>query len=457
MNGFSKTFFRIALILCAFTVSFGLNGQDRKEELRIRKAHLQDEIQIANKILEEARESRQSSVTTLQTLNQKVRIRQDLLRTINREIALIDEEIELQEAEIETLKAEIDTLKEKYAEMIRLAYKNKSKTSRLMFVFSSTDFNQAMRRIQYLRQYGEFRRQQVTRIEERQAELEHQIDMLNRQKEEKEELRTQRASELEELENEKSEQRETIASLQAQEGTLQAQIQSKQNEANRLESEIQRIIAEEIRKERARAERNALEERALAAGLVKGQDFNTRTPNARLTELITQANARRAATTNTTPDPEPVASTSYALTPEAARLARNFEANKGKLPWPVERGIIVGRFGTQPHPVVAGITINNPHIEIGTSAGADARAAFDGTVLDVVRIPGAPITVIVQHGNYYTHYGNLGESYVKRGDAVTAKQPIGKVFTDPSENQTVLQFGIWKNTDLMDPAPWLAR
>lgn len=453
-----RVFNKYLLILsCAFawllsTPSFAQGG-DRKEELRIRKTQLQDDIQIANKILEEARESRASSVTTLQTLNQKLRIREELLRTMDREIVLIDREIEEQEAQIEKLRLEIDTLKAKYAEMIRLAYRNKSQTSRLMFVFSSSSFDQAMRRIQYLRQYSEYRRQQVARIEERQSELEYEIAALQRQKEEKEELRTLRAGEREQLIAEQSEQQRTITELQQQEGTLLSQIQTKQSEVDRLENEIQRIIAEEVRKARARAERNALEERALAVGLVRGRDFNSRTTNDRLTAMIAEARAR--ATTPPAPEPEPV--DAYALTPEGARLARSFEANKGKLPWPVERGITVSRFGRQPHPCNCGLTINNPHIEIGTSAGSEARAAFDGVVLDVIRIPGVPITVIVQHGNYYTHYANLSESYVKSGDQVTARQAIGKIFTDPQENRTVLQFGMWKEDQVIDPYPWLAR
>lgn len=452
MNGYVKYLLLITAILVA---GFSSYGQDRKEELRIRKVRLQDEIQIANRILEEARQNRRASVSALQTLNQKLRIREELLRTIDREIDLIDEEIGEQETQIEVLRNEIDTLKAKYAGMIRQAYANRSESSRLMFILASRDFAQAVRRVQYLRQYSEYRRQQVDRIVEQQDELAHQIELLNRQKEEKEELRSQKENEREELIGEQTDQKNTIASLQEQEGSLEAQIRNKQAEADRLETEIQRIIAEEIRRERARAERKNLEEQALRLGLVKGQDFNDRTSNERLTSLITEA--RAAAASAGAPEPDPVPTTSYALTPEAARLARNFEANKGKLPWPVERGIIVGRFGRQPHPANRSIIINNPHVEIGTEAGSDARCAFDGVIIKVMRIPGAPITVIVQHGNYYTHYGNLSEAYVERGDQVTAKQPLGKVFTDPNENQTVLQFGLWKNDQLEDPAPWLAH
>lgn len=428
--------------------------QTKKEELRSRRVQLQDEIDLANKILEEARENRENSIITLQTLNQKLRIREELLRTIDREIDIIESEIEEQEEQIQALTNEIDTLKADYAEMIRQAYKSKSETGRLMFILSSEDFAQAIRRIQYLRQYSDFRKQQVAEIEARQEELSHEIDMLNRQKEEKEALRSKKAEERNLLLSEQKQQRGTIAELQQQEGSLETQIRQKQEEANRLESEIQKIIAEEIKKERARALRKNLEDQALAAGLVKGTDFNDRTANSRLEALIREARAKA----NTPPETTPTASSeSFALTPEAARLGRNFEANKGSLPWPVERGIVVSRFGRQPHPANRTIMINNPHIEIGTSAGSDARVPFDGTVIEIVRLPGSPITVVIQHGNYYTHYSNLSEVYVKKGQKLTARTPIGKIYTDPVDNQTVLQFGLWEGGEIQDPYPWLAR
>lgn len=427
-------------------------AQDRKEELRSRQVQLQDEIEVANEILNEARQTRQSSVLQLQTLNQKINFREELIRTIDREIELIESEIQEQEEQIEELRAEIDTLKADYARMIQEAYKSQSQSGRLLFILSSEDFAQAVRRVQYFRQYSEYRRQQVVEIEERQAELEHQIELLNRQYEEKEALRDSKEAERSSLLSERRDQQSTITELQQTEGSLREQIAQKQAEADRLENEIERIIAEEIRRERARAARRALESRAEAAGLTRGTDFNNNTSDARLEELIAEARAA-SNTTESAPD----ATENFALTPEAARLGRNFAANKGSLPWPVERGIVVSRFGRQPHPLDNTLIRNNPHIEIATQAGAEARSAFEGTVIEIIRIPGEPITLIMQHGNYFTHYGNLAEVYVKKGESVSTRQAIGKVFTNPDENQTVIQFGLWKDGELEDPYPWLAR
>lgn len=442
------------ILLFFFFLSFALTAQqDRKEELRSRQVQLQDEIEVANKILAEARENKQSSIIALQTLNQKINFREELIRTIDREIELLETEIKEQELAVEELEAEIDTLKVEYANMIRQAYASRSQSSRLLFVLSSDDFAQAIRRVQYLRQYSDFRLQQVAEIENRQSELEHEIAMLNRQYEEKENLRNAKAEERGSLLAERSDQQSTITALQQTEGSLRDQIAQKQAEADRLENEIQRIIAAEIARERERAARRALEERAIAAGLVRGTDFTNRTTNAQLEAKISEARAAANAPAET----ETTSSESYALTPEAARLGRNFAANKGSLPWPVERGIVVSRFGRQPHPLDNTLVRNNPHIEIATQAGAEARAAFDGNVIEIIRLPGEPITLIMQHGNFFTHYGNLSEVFVKKGDQVTTRQAIGKIFTDPEDNQTVVQFGLWKDGELEDPYPWLAR
>lgn len=450
MNAFSKL---LLFFICALSFSLSAQQPDRKEELRSRQVQLQDEIEVANRILSEARENRQSSLIALQTLNQKINFREELIRTIDREIELIESEIEEQETAVEELEAEIDTLKTEYANMIRQAYASRSQSSRLLFVLSSDDFAQAIRRVQYLRQYSDFRLQQVAEIEARQSELEHQIAMLNRQYEEKENLRNAKAAERGSLLAERTDQQSTISELQQTEGSLREQIAQKQAEADRLENEIQRIIAAEIARERERATRRALEQRAADAGLVSGTDFNNRTTNARLEELIREAREARNAPVEETP----AASESFALTPEAARLGRNFAANKGSLPWPVERGIVVSRFGRQPHPLDNTLVRNNPHIEIATQAGSEARAAFEGTVIEIIRLPGEPITLIMQHGNYFTHYGNLSEVYVKKGDQLQTRQAIGKIFTNPEENQTVVQFGLWKDGELEDPYPWLAR
>ena len=147
----------------------------------------------------------------------------------------------------------------------------------------------------------------------------------------------------------------------------------------------------------------------------------------------------------------------YGLTPEAKKLAAGFTANKGNLPWPVEKGIVVGKYGKQPHPVAKGVIENRPHVEIATANNGEARAVYGGTVSRVFRVQGAGIAVIVSHGNYFTVYSNLSEVYVKRGQELDTKEKIGKIYTNPSTKQTVLEFGLWLNDKSQDPQAWLFK
>jgi septal ring factor EnvC (AmiA/AmiB activator) len=204
-----------------------------------------------------------------------------------------------------------------------------------------------------------------------------------------------------------------------------------------------------MRKAKERAERNKLEEEAKELGLITGKDFSGRTSNKALKALIDKTRKEKGMDVR---DDGPA----YAMTPEARALANNFASNKGALPWPVERGLITGKFGKHEHPVVKGVIVDNPHIEISTDDGAIVRAVFEGEVSSVVPIPGANIMVLIRHGNYFTVYSNLINVKVKSGDIISLKEPIGQAFTD-EDGKTMVQFGLWKDADIQDPQPWLAK
>lgn len=444
-------FLFIAFLLVSAHV-FGQGGE--KEKLQKRKVELQDEIQLANKILKDTRKNREVTVVQVQTLKQKVELREKLMRIIDSEIRIIDREISKQEDLIAQQKKEIEILKEKYAETIRTAYKSKKKSNRLMFVLSSESLTQAIKRMEYLRQYSEYRKQQVAEIEKRQLELEEQIVRLNKQKDQKQSLRTQKDKERQEFLEEKQEQENAIAGLKGRESQLTAEIRNKEKEKEKINKEIQRLIELEIKRAREAAERKKLEDEATSLGLVDGKDFSKKTSNAKLKDLITAKRKamNKPATTATTSS----SSDEYALTPDAARLAKNFEANQGKLPWPVERGVTVKNYGKIKIPGTE-VFQNNTGIDIATEEGAEVRACFEGTVTSVIRIPESGRAIIIQHGSFYTVYMNIVDVYVKIGDKVTVKQSLGKILTDPSKGQTIIHFELWKGKDHQDPAKWLLR
>ena len=428
---------------------------NRKTELEQQKIRLLDEIELANKILEETRENRASTLGNIETVEQKLRLRQNLVRTLDRETELITREMDMLQSEIDTMEKQVARLKEDYAEMIRQAYKSRSKQSRLMFLLSSESFNQAIRRLEYLKQYSDFRRRQVEEIMKTEIELNGKITELAQQKAKKEALRTQLEQERNKLLAEREEQRKNIAQLQDKEKEITAELKEKQARAKKLENEIQRIIAAEIRRAKDKAIRQGIEEEAKRVGLIAGKDFTSRSSNRDIESLIEKKKKELRAANK--PVEEPKARPTYDLTPEATKLAASFTANRSLLPWPVQRGIVVANFGPQRHPVAKSVVLNNNGIDIATEKGSTALASFDGEVTSILRIPAEGFVVFVKHGNYFTIYKNLSELYVKSGDQVKARQELGKILTNDADGNTVLHFELWKETQVLDPLPWLAR
>ena len=439
---------RRLLIYIVLIFSIALNGQT-KEELQLQKVLLQDQIDLANTLLKKTQNNRNASITELQTLNQKIDSREKLIVNMSRQIRGIDREAAAKEGEIQTLEIRIDSLKSDYAKLIQLAQYNLQPTDQVMFILSSNSFAQAAKRLQYFKDMTRYREQQVRQIHVAQENLAREKKALIAKKIEKTAIQQAQKEAKIALLADAQDQQKTLATLQSRESDLKKDINKKQREAQQLEKQIKRIIAEEMRKAKERAERSALEMEAKELGLFRGKDFSSRTSNKAITQLIDKA--RKAKGMDTRDD-----GPAFAMTPEARALANNFASNKGALPWPVERGIITGKFGKHPHPVVKGIIVDNPHIEITTEDNAIVRASFEGEVSSVVPIPGANVMVLIRHGNYFTVYSNLVTVQVKAGDTISLKQPIGTAFTD-EEGKTMVQFGLWRDANIQDPYPWLAQ
>ena len=296
-------------------------------------------------------------------------------------------------------------MREDYAKMIQNAYASKSLQNRLMFLFSSENFQQAYKRIQYLKQYTRYRRKQGIAIAEKTQLLQQLNTTLLEEKEKKQQLVQENKAVQEQLRKERNEQQGLIKRLRQKERSLALQISKKEQEARAIDKEIDRLIKEAI----AASNR--------AAGK-KGEK-------------------------------------TFELTPEAKLLAANFEANKGRLPWPLEKGVVVQRFGKQQHPVVKTTTIQSNGVTIATSPSSTVRAVFEGEVMSVVSFKGSNPSVLIRHGNYITVYKNLGKLYVKKGEKVKAKDPIGEVFTNQQTGKTEIQFSIFNNIKVLNPQGWL--
>ena len=438
--------FRILIVLLMITVT--ATGQN-KEELQKQKVLLQDQIDLANTLLKKVKSNKESNINQLQTLNQKINAREQLIKTMNGQIKRLNLAILSKEKEIIELEVRLDSLKTDYAKLIDLAQRNLQPADQLMFILSSSSFTQALKRIQYFKDMTSYRKLQVNQINNSQIELAQEKQRLIARKQEKLDVQVSQEKEKTQLLLDAKRQEETIIALKNQAGKLKKDIQRKKREAEQLEKQIKRIIAEELRKSRLRAERDNLEKEARELDIIRGKHFNSRTSNKVLKKLIYERRKEKGLEER---DEGP----SYAMTPESRALANDFASNKGALPWPVKRGLITGKFGKHPHPVVKGVLVDNPHIEISTEQGAIVRATFEGEVSSVVPIPGANIMVLIRHGNYFTVYSNLIGVQVKSGDHISFKQPIGTAFTD-EEGKTMVQFGIWKDANIQDPNAWLSK
>ncbi|PWK20620.1 murein hydrolase activator EnvC family protein [Xanthomarina spongicola] len=399
------------LLLLVFLLSsiVGFSQSKKQQELEERRQELRLEIQRINNLLFKNKSEKKSQTSLIEDLNYKVSVRQNLIKVTNQQANLLTREINTNQKKITELRDELQTLKDNYAKMIVTSYKSKSEQSRVMFLLSSSNFQQAYKRVQYINQYAEYQKEQAETIKIKTEELQETNAALLKQKEDKQKLIDENRIAQRELEVELKQQESLMASINKNLNNYTAQIREKQREADKIDREIEKIIREAI------------------------------------------ASSNKSAGKTTT------ASSGFALTPEDKLLADNFVSSKGKLPWPVEKGVVKLRYGKQPHPVVRTVMIQSNGVRIATEESAPVRAVFNGKVLAVQAIKHGNLSVLIQHGNYVTVYKNLSKVYVKKGDNVTTKQEIGQVFTNPSNKETILSFSIFKESATQNPADWIYK
>jgi septal ring factor EnvC (AmiA/AmiB activator) len=400
---------RTLLFLVLFWIGTGVvlsqSTTKRQQELEAQRVRLKNEIKQINELLFSSKKNRKNVVTEVEDLQVKLSVREELIKVTNAQVNLLTRKINLNERNISDQRKELEALKEDYAKMIQNSYASKSLQNRLMFLFSSENFLQAYKRIQYLKQYTQYRRKQGLAIAEKTQLLQELNKALIEEKSKKLVLVEENKTVQEQLKKERNAQENLIKSLRRKERSLAAQISKKEKEARAIDREIDRLIRAAI----------------AASNKVAG---------------------KRGKKT-------------FELTPEAKLIAANFEANRGRLPWPLDKGVIIQGFGRQRHPVVKTTTIQSNGVTIATAPATQVRAVFEGEVMSVVTFKGSNPSVLIRHGNYITVYKNLGKLYVKKGDKVKAKEAIGEVFTNQQTGKTEIQFSIFNNVKVLNPKGWI--
>ena len=396
-------------ILIFFALGFGqLKAQQtskQQKELEAQRIRLKKEIKQINTILFKNSKTRKNALTEVEDLQVKLNVRSELIKVTNQQANLLTSKIRINEKNISVQRKELEDLKSEYANLIRKSYESKSLQNRLMFLFSSENFLQAYKRLRYLKQYVRYRRKQGKAISEKTKLLQQLNQMLSSEKADKILLIEENRIVQKEIEKEKKEQNTLIKNLERKQKKLASQISKKEKQQRAIDREINRLIREAIAASNSRAGK-------------KGKK-------------------------------------TFQLTPEAKLLADNFISNKGRLPWPLEKGIVVQDFGRQRHPVVKTTIIQSNGVVIATEPLAQVRAVFEGEVMSVIVIKGSNPSVLIRHGNFITLYTNLAKLYVKKGEKVNAKQAIGEVFTNQQTGKTQLQFGIFNNVKALNPKDWV--
>lgn len=368
------------------------------DKLKNKKANNEKEIKNIQKFLQEAQKTKAISENKLQLINKNIELRKDQISIIGSEIEILDEKITENNEVIASMGKDLENLKEEYSRMVVYAYNNRDPYLQLMYVLSSDDFNQAYKRIEFVKEYSEYRKNQISIIKSVQTTINEKIVKLEEIKTQKQNLISEKNNEAKKLSSEKQLQAGEITKLQAKEQDLKKKLAEKRKEIQRIDQEIRKAI-ERIQKQ--------------------------------------------------------TASKGIQLSPAEQIVSDQFGGNKGGLPWPTTSGVISLGFGPYKHPT--GVSLENSGIDITTQKGASVSCVFEGKVVQIINLPSGTKAVLMQHGLYFTLYSNLKEVYVVTGDQLKRKDVLGIVYTDPDDNSTVVHFEIWKEFTKMNPVLWLAK
>ena len=396
-----------------FLILFLINGNgllaqtNEQKQLEAKRERLQQEIDEINRLMFAEKRQKGTILDQLEVLDQKINVRQQLIRVTNQQSNLLSRQINANIRNITKLREDLDILKEEYAGMIQKSYQNRSQQNRLMFLLSSETFFQALKRMQYMKQYTQYRKKQGEQIAAKTAELTVLNQDLTEQRKEKDILIAQNLRAKNKMLNEIKTQKDLLKTIRQNESKYAAEIRKKTEETRRIDREIENLIKSAI-----------------------------------------AASNREAGSSS---------ASSFVMTPEAALMARNFSENKGKLIWPVERGVKRQGYGVYKDALYPGIKHRSNGVIIATDEGAKARAVFEGEVIAILAVPGGNKGVQIKHGNYISTYYNLSNLYVKKGDRVSAKDELGEIYTNRFNGLTQLKFYLYQDATRLNPEDWIYR
>ena len=388
----SKITYPILAILMIFIVKMDCNAQN-VNELEQKIARLQGEIKTSQNLLSQTSKNKETTVQEVELLQAQIKKRDDLIATYNKQLEALNKSTKAYNKDINKLQNELQKSRQEYADLLVLSYRNKNSINNLLFIFSSEDFNQAIRRMRYIQQFKDLLKHKMEEIDKTKDDIKKRIEKNDADKKEIEKLKAHQQKERDKLNHDKQSLNKKLSDLKKKEKDIKKDIDRKQKETDALQAKIKKIINDEVARRKADA------------------------------------------TVDT-------------------KLSASFESNKGKLPWPVKKGVVIKKYGNNPHPTQPKVVVKNNGIDISTEQNSEALCVFDGQVANVFNT-GTTNVVLVRHGLYFTLYANLDKVFVKAGDKVKTGQKLGVIHTGATDNVTTLHFEVWNDKNNTNPEPWL--
>ncbi len=452
---------KLLLLIFAFVISFTAHAQDTKEEIQKRQQQLQKELNDLNNTLAEIKKNKKQSIGQLALVQKKLNTRQELINNISSDLRRLDDDIYKNQLDIYRYTKELDTLKTQYAQSLVFAYKNRSNYDYLNFLFSATSFNDAVKRVAYLKSYRQYRETQVNTIVKTQQLLQDKISTLTSNKTEQNSTLKEQNKQLGVLEDDKKEKDEVVKDLKGQESEIAAEIKNKEKMRVKLNQALQTVIRREVdearKQDQQRIAKQQEDDRKKKLADQQQQQKqqpaqNNNNPNNNNTAVITPPKNDQPVTGVAAPKNNNRSYSPFESTPEGLTQSLNFENNRGSLPWPVGSGYVSIHFGN--YAATEHITGVSDGITISVPVGTNVKAVADGTVSAVLDL-GSTQAVLIRHGKYFTVYSNLSSANVNKGDEVKSGTPVGRAAVDDSGEGAVLFEVMNEQKVFLDPERWL--
>ncbi|HLP55141.1 MAG TPA: peptidoglycan DD-metalloendopeptidase family protein [Fluviicola sp.] len=425
----------IAFLICSVIA----HGQKKSDQLQAEQSKLEKKLSTTKNLLEKVKSGTQNSMNELKLIDNQVKFREELVQNFDNQIRGADLTISSKDSEVKALQSKLERLKAQYKKLLLYAYKHRNRYGKMMYIFSASNYFEAVKRNSYLKRIAEIQDKQFKIIKQNQGAIKSEISTIRSEKSKKERLLSEKIIEKEKILKDKEQKQKALDNLRKDEKKLMAELKKTEKQKDELKRRIKQAIEKELADAEAKAKKEAKK---------------TESGSSKKTESGSSGSSGSGATT---------AKKEVALTEtkESIAMGKNFESNRGKLPWPVAKGTITEGYGKNPHPTMANVYTNNNGIDIGAPKNAQVRAVFEGEVTSVLNIPGAGKVVIIKHGNYRTVYSNLQDTYVSVGSKVTTKQTIGSLLPDGEGSLSTSHFEIHQVVDgslvKMNPTLWLSQ